>query len=419
MSPEWLLYSGRPIASSLVLAHQAEFDRLAALTPAARDTAFVAGDPSYDRMRRSRHLRAQYREALGVAPHQKLVTITSTWWRNSLLGSQPSLFREVVGALDRDRYRVAGLVHPNIWHGHGPWQIRTWLADCQRAGLLLPPPAEGWQAVLLASDLVVGDHGATTAYGACLDIPLLLAAFPESDVAPESVGELLGATAPRLNSREPLDVQIERAVRTYRPGSFDDVAALVTSRPGEAAARLRRLFYEHLRLTEPASGPIVPLIPVSAATGHAAPAAPANFIVCESREDRFHLTRYPADVDIDRSGSAKFSNAALTAREDHPDESLRRRAAIVFSASATGDAALADLLRRHPHATVAASSDGRVATRSGQVIETTFTDPEVAAALVFESVLRGLRLPREATVSRGDEVLLGAFAPSRVFDLGS
>ncbi|MFE3781093.1 hypothetical protein ACFXPA_23295 [Amycolatopsis sp. NPDC059090] len=417
MSPEWVLYSGRPIASSLVLAHQAELDRLAALTPAARDTGFVAGDPSYDRMLRSRPLRAQYRAAFGVAPHQRLVTITSTWWRNSLLGSQPSLFREVIGALDNDRYRVAGLIHPNIWHGHGPWQIRTWLADCERAGLLLPPPAEGWQAVLLASDLVIGDHGATTAYGACLDVPVLLAAFPDTDVAPDSVGELLGTTAPRLNRREPIDVQIERAVRNYRPGSFDEVSDLVTSCPGEAAARLRQLFYEHLRLPEPASGPVVPLIPVPAS--HAAPAAPANFIVCEPDDDRFRITRYPADVNIDRAGSAKFSDAILTAREDHPDESLRRRAAVLLSATAASDAALADVLRRHPHATVAASSDGRIATRSGHLVETTFADSEIAATLVFERLLRGLRVPRQATVSCGDSVLRGVFGSPRVIDLGS
>ncbi|MBB4689297.1 hypothetical protein BJY18_006782 [Amycolatopsis jiangsuensis] len=402
-----------------MLAHQAEFERLTALTPAARDTAFVAGDPSYDRMLRSSHLRDRYREALGVAPHQKLVTITSTWWRNSLLGSQPSLFREVIGALDRDRYRVAGLIHPNIWHGHSPWQVRSWLADCRRAGLLLPPPAEGWQSVLLASDLVIGDHGATTAYGACLDIPVLLAAFPETDVAPESVGELLGATAPRLNSREPLDVQIERAVQTYRPGSFDDVAALVTSFPGEAAARLRRLFYEHLRLPEPAAGPAVPLIPVAAAAGGASPTAPANYLVCESHGDRFRITRYPADVDIDRSGSAKFSNAVLTAHEDHPDESLRRRAAIVLSATEADDSGLADLLRRHPRAAVAASGNGRIAMRSGHLTETTLPDPEIAAALVFEHLLSGHPLPYEATVSCATTVLRGSFSSPRVLDLGS
>ncbi|MFC3510527.1 hypothetical protein ACFORO_10170 [Amycolatopsis halotolerans] len=394
-----------------MLAHEAELERLSRLTPAAADTAVVAGDPAYDRMLASRHLRDRYREALGIAPDQKLVTVTSTWWRNSLLGSWPSVFREILGSLDRDRYRVAGLLHPNIWHGHGPWQLHTWLADCLRAGLLLPPPAEGWQAVLLASDVIVGDHGATTVYGSCLDLPVLLATYPDDDVAPGSVGELLGRSAVRLNRHEPLDVQIERAHQNYRPGSLDEVAALVTSCPGESAARLRSLFYDLLHLPEPADGPVVPTLPVEAVASPPPPAEHASFVVCQPREpSRFGLRRYPADVSLDRSDSAAFADAVLTAHEHHPDDALRRRAAIVLSS--LGDQhALTDVLRRHPQATVAAAAAANgslLLTKSGQFLESTFADPEIAAAVLFDHLLREA-IPHEATVSCGGKLLDGRY----------
>ncbi|GAA3525954.1 hypothetical protein GCM10022222_06130 [Amycolatopsis ultiminotia] len=413
LSPEWLLYDGRPIASSLVLAHDTELERLEALTPAAAGTAVVAGDPAYDRMVRSKHLREQYREALGVAPDQTLVTISTTWWQRSLMGSWPSLFREVLGCLDRDRYRVAALVHPNIWHGHGPWQVHTWLADCVRAGMLLPAPVEGWQATLLASDLVIGDHGATTAYGACLDVPVLLAAFPDGDVAPGSVGEVLGARAPRLNRQEPLRAQIERALERYRPGALDAVAALVTSCPGESAGRLRTLFYRHMRLAEPAGGPIVPVVPMDAVAALEPPGHRSDLVLCRRLADTggYDVRRFPADVAVDRSDAAEFAGSILVVHEDHPDENLRRRAAVVLSRSAADGDGLAEVLRRHPQATLAAAEHrpgSLVATRSGHLLEVTIAEAAVAAAVVFERLLeRGdlLPLPGEVTVTLGGAVL--------------
>jgi hypothetical protein len=74
------------------------------------------------------------------------------------------------------------VLHPHVWHGHSPHQIRSWLADCVRAGLILIPPLEGWRAALIAADIVVGDHGAVTCYAAALDKPVALAAFDEHEV---------------------------------------------------------------------------------------------------------------------------------------------------------------------------------------------------------------------------------------------
>jgi hypothetical protein len=331
------------------------------------------------------------------------------------MGSWPSLFREITGSLDRDRYRVAALVHPNIWHGHGPWQVHTWLADCLRAGMLLPAPVEGWQATLLASDLIVGDHGATTVYGACLDVPVVLGAFPESEVAPGSVGEVLGAAAPRLNRYEPLGLQIERALTTYQRGSLDEIPALVTSHPGEAAARLRTLFYAHLQLPEPATGPLVPVVPADSVAGADPVLGRADFVLCQSQEKpgQYRITRFPADVNPDRSRFSALTDAILVVHQDHPDENLRLGATVVLSDASSDATDLAEVLQRHPQATLAAAKHGPgslVATRSGHLLDVTITDPGIAAAVVFERLMAGgetSRLPGEVTITWGGTVVTG------------
>ncbi|MGB6164186.1 MAG: hypothetical protein WBF75_16765 [Pseudonocardiaceae bacterium] len=163
------------IPQALVLSHTEQLDRLAGAVSEALPNAVVAGDPRFDRITASTGLRARYRAALGIVEHERLVVVSSTWSSRSLFGSWPDLFRQLLAELPVDRYRVADVLHPHIWYGHSRLQVRLWLADCLRAGLLLVPPAEGWSAALIASDLVVGDHGAVTCYGAAIDNPTISA----------------------------------------------------------------------------------------------------------------------------------------------------------------------------------------------------------------------------------------------------
>ncbi|WP_409493132.1 glycosyltransferase [Amycolatopsis sp. cmx-11-12] len=407
LSPEWLLYDGRPIATSLVLSHEEQLARLEAATPAAVETAVVAGDPCFDRMLRSTHLRDQYRAQLGLAPGQKLVTITSTWWKRSLMGTWPSLFREVLACLPSDEYRVAATIHPNVWHGHGPWSVHTWLADCERAGMLLVPPEEGWQAMLIASDLVVGDHGATTCYAAGLLRPVLLAAFPEEDVAAGSPADLVGHVAPRLRRRASLRDQLEDAlhqdVEPYRV-----VRDSVTSCPGESTARLRTLFYRHLTLPEPAAAALVPVIPVDALNVMGRPERTADRVVCSFDEvTTARLARYPADVVSARS-SVAIDDTFLVAHEDHPQRALLDEAEVVLIGP-TADA-LEDALRRFPGAALAVTTGENCVVRvrgGGQIVLDT-TDPVVAGSLIHTWLLaqRPLReLPPVITVIAGPRVV--------------
>ncbi|WP_328604306.1 glycosyltransferase [Amycolatopsis sp. NBC_00345] len=417
LAPEWLLYNGRPIADSLVLSHEEQLSRLAAATPEALGTAVVAGDPCFDRILRSLHLRDQYRRALGVEPGQKLVTVSTTWSRRSLMGSWPSLFRELLASLPADDYRVAASMHPNIWHGHGPWQVHTWLADCVRAGLLLAPPEEGWQALLIASDVVVGDHGATTCYSAVSGGPVLLAAFPDEDVATGSAADLLGTLAPRLHRHTPLRDQLDAAMRDHKTTTFAPIRDALTSCPGESAARLRTLFYGHLDLPEPATPALVPVITLDTTTIPPRPSALADHVVLSLGENDAPTTisRYPADVSTGERDDSHLDNAFLVAHENHPQRDLLDRAAVILVDPAPDPqerkAALDDALRRNPGAALAAVAVGElsvVQSREGVLVTLKAPDPVVAAALVHEWQLAGQpldTLPPVTTIVAGPRLV--------------
>jgi hypothetical protein len=257
---EALLCRGRLVPHALALNVDAELAVLRHSCPEAVPVAVVAGDICYDRLVASVPFRERYRRALSVREGQKLVTVTSTWQPESLFGQHPELIGRLVSELAPDEYRVAAVLHPNIWSVHGEFQIRTWLADCLNAGLLLLPPDEGWRAAVIAADLIVGDYGSVTRYGAALGIPFMLAAFPERDVRPDSVAAALYRIGPLMRPDKPLTGQI-RAAGAARDRAWQDVLASgITSRSGRAGAILRRTMYRLLDLPEPARG--VPVSPV-------------------------------------------------------------------------------------------------------------------------------------------------------------
>ncbi|MGX1952996.1 hypothetical protein ACWIGY_22215 [Streptomyces anulatus] len=110
----------------------------------------LGGDPCFDRILAARPYRDRFRSALGVGRGRRLVLLNSTWGPHSLLGNGegtgndalPSLLAQLTSELPSDEYRIAAVLHPNIWHGHGPGQIRAWLDRARRAGLALIDPLE-------------------------------------------------------------------------------------------------------------------------------------------------------------------------------------------------------------------------------------------------------------------------------------
>ncbi|MEU3955158.1 hypothetical protein AB0F45_23045, partial [Streptomyces achromogenes] len=253
LTSEWLVHEGRVVPAAIVLSHDEQLRRLADGCPEAVPRAVVAGDPCLDQLRAGLSFRVAYRRALGLLPGQRLVVVSSTWGRDSVLGTPGAdVLRRALAELPADEFRVLAAVHPNAWYGHGAWQIRHWLAPLTESGMLLPAPeSETWKAALCAADFLIGDHGSLTMYGTALGIPCVLGAFRDSAVARDSPMDRLGRLLPRLSRAVPLLPQLLHAARTQP----DDPALAVlrqsvSSAPGESARRLRRLFYTWLKLPE-------------------------------------------------------------------------------------------------------------------------------------------------------------------------
>ncbi|WP_405749671.1 hypothetical protein OHA19_06740 [Streptomyces sp. NBC_00012] len=264
LAPPWLLSSrGTPVADALVLSHPEQFERLRIACPEAAPTAVLAGDPCFDRMLAARPRRERFRRALGVRPGQRLVVLNSTWNSESLFGDGTevpgdgwcggdvvaALLARVADEFPVDEYRFAAVLHPNIWHGHGPGQIRAWLDRARRGGLALIDPLTGWRQALLAADAVIGDHGSVTYYAAALGTPVLLGAVPLHALDPDAPISAFMREAPRLDPDASLAAQIDELIRCHRP--LPGPAGFTTSVPGESAARLRKLFYSMMGAPEP------------------------------------------------------------------------------------------------------------------------------------------------------------------------
>jgi hypothetical protein len=262
LSDAWLLHEGEVVPTLAVLSHDEQRKRLGDYCPEAVPAAFVAGDPCFDRMLAARPLRETYRHRFGVRRGQRVVVISSTWGATSLFGQDPDLVLRLARELPLDEYRILVALHPNIWHGHSPWQVRTWLADCARAGATVLPPDEGWRAALVAADVTVGDQGSVTFYSAALGTPVLLASSPQDTVDPASPIAALLRTAPRFDAHDDLRGQLDDVIRDHSASRYAAITELTTSAPGESARLLRTAIYTQLGLDEPATPADSPAVPL-------------------------------------------------------------------------------------------------------------------------------------------------------------
>ncbi|UED85796.1 hypothetical protein [Streptomyces profundus] len=416
LSPDWLLHRGRPLATATVLSHPEQLDRLSAACPEAAPTAVLAGDPCYDRILEARPHRARFRRALGVTPEQRLVVVSSTWSPRSLFGDErtdhdellPWLLRGLTTELPADEYRTAAVLHPNIWYGHGPGQLRAWLDRARRAGLTLIDPLDGWRQALIAADCVVGDHSSVTSYAAAIGTPVLLGAFPEADLDPDSPVAALGRAAPRLRPRGSLRAQLDRAIDEHRPGSYAELAGHVSSAPGESAPLLRRLFYRLIGLPEPDDRPArldrlrTPSFEPAERT---APVRALTRLISEAPLE-IAVTRYPdTDFEPEMGGARTATDDAHTVvHEDTQDASRLALADVILRYAAADDPRYgppatwtAEVLARYGSCALAAYVSGpdrcTVRTRDGALYQLTAApDPDGHADLcdpaVYASAVR-------------------------------
>ncbi|MGW1836727.1 hypothetical protein, partial [Streptomyces sp. NPDC002067] len=413
MSDAWLLVDGKPVADAMVLSHPEQLTRLRAACPDAAHTAVLAGDPCFDRMLDARPYRDRYRRALGLRDGQRLVVLNSTWNPASLFGDGgddllPSLLPRLTGELPADDYRLAAVLHPNIWHGHGPGQVRAWLERARRGGLALLDPLTDWRQALLAADLVLGDHGSVTYYAAALGTPVLLGAAPLDGLDPASPVADFVRTAPRLDPLRPLRPQFETAIAAHRP--HPGPAALTTSVPGRSAALLRTLFHDLLGLTEPDAPALLDPLPLPA---YDPPHHTTVLRVLTRLLGPYEvaLRRYaepsyePEEAEGDTEGRGDVPVQAHTAaHEDTADRAAVAAADVIFRHGPDGDPRLgppaawcAEVLARHPHSALACyvSAPGTctVRTRTGVTLTLTAgaaaTDPAAHASALFACLSAG------------------------------
>jgi hypothetical protein len=305
--------------------------------------------------------RERYRTALNLGPGQRLVVLSSTWNPGSLFGDRsdilPLLLDRLSTELPVDEYRVAAVLHPNIWYGHGPGQIRSWLGRARRAGMLLIPPLDGWRQTLAAADCVIGDHGSVSYYAAAIGRPVLLAAFPVDDLDPASPVAEFGRTADRVNPDQPLRPQIDQQINAHTPERFAKLTSLASSDPGRSAELLRTLFYRALAIAEPPHP--------AALDGLAPPQVSFTPPTCAlrvlvTRTPALTVSRYPETADPAERSSAHHVH--LSVSEDCPDFGALRRADLVLSHSGSAGPTAADWLdqaaRQYPHASMVAASTG-------------------------------------------------------------
>jgi hypothetical protein len=365
LDSRWLMHEGRVVPSALVLSHEEQLRRLERSCPEAVPMSVVAGDATFDRLHASVAFREDYRGALGLQDGQRLVVVSTTWGRGSLMGQESEgagALRAALAELPREEFRVLATIHPNAWFGHGAWQMLSWLAPLAEQGLLLPAPeTETWKAALLAADYLIGDHGSLTMYGLALHLPVLLGAFDTTNVADRSPMAAAGRELRRYDPRASLLAQLEKAAAEQAESApVTRLRSLVTSRPGQAAALLRQLFYQHLDLPEPelptAPRPIA--LPVRPDSTRLVPLRPAVYAAATASGPHVVVRRFPASLQRD-SAQRHLVGTHLVVDIDDPDPGWLGAAGVLVvppgrPLHAGGEEAWQRTLQAHPGALVLA-----------------------------------------------------------------
>ncbi|MFD9812141.1 hypothetical protein [Streptomyces sp. NPDC059080] len=259
-----LMARGKLVPAAIGVSHEEQLTRLARTCPEALPRAAVIGDRCMDRIRRSLPLRDQYRARLGVSGGRRLVALHSTWSEHSLLGRHPDLPLRLVTALPADEFAVAAVLHPNVWARHSHAGVLAHLEPAMAAGLLVIPPQEGWRAAIVASDLVVGDHGSTSLYSAAAERAVLLAATGLDELDPDSPTAEFGRRAVRLDPTGDLHAQLREAAESYDPALLQPVIERQLGAPhrsGELLQRQMYAFFAHRGIEGPSHTPAPAPVP--------------------------------------------------------------------------------------------------------------------------------------------------------------
>jgi len=295
-------------ATTVVLSHQNQ----AGLFDAHESEVqlLVAGDPAYDRLVASLPRRHQYRRGFRLRREQRLVVCSSTWGPGAQLGLVPDLALRLAGELPVDEFKVAMIIHPNIWFGHGPWQVRVWLRTAVEAGvLLIPPRGDEWRAAVIASDVLIADHGSVGFYGMAIGRPLLRSSFGAQYLRADAPLAELAKLAPELRLDDTLAHQINRAIDRHDPARYRQVVDRMFDKHGEAVSIMREAIYRLIGLSVRASGGTLAVsesaIPFSAVHSHVVTGEVGHD---ESAQTTVAIRRLPAAADREQAARPTSSS---------------------------------------------------------------------------------------------------------------
>lgn len=391
----------------LALTHPAQQTQLRALCPETLGRTIVTGDPTLDELTSSFPLRDHYRTLLHSTA-QRVVLISSTWGAESAIGRWWTLPTELLAALPADDYRVCLALHPNVWARYGSLGVQNYLAKAMDSGVVLLPPETGWRAALVASDVVIADHGSLALHAAALGKPLLLTGNATEVVPGTPMAEMV-ATTPHLDPRAPLAAQIERA-QAY-PSALA-ITDQVFAHRGAAVGKLRHELYRALDLAPLEDTPL-PRV-VDPLTVYQAPRSFRSSVSTAGAVST--LVRYPAAANPGAPGH-------LVIDEDETDLRLHERAAVVCRGAVTGPEAAQrwahTALTAHPGARLAVArlQDGclLVARDGAERLATSDVPVDVLAlgSLGYERLLAGGFGADDHLLCVGDKRATVRFSPAR------
>jgi len=348
-----LMREGRVVPRVIGLEHADQVSRLARECPAAVERAMVIGDPCRDRMAAGIDLRADYRRALDVdrAAPRKLIVLSSTWGPGSLFESRKELIVRLLAQLPVDEYRIAAVVHPNVVARHRAWEVERLLSRALAAGLLLIP-AEEWEAVTLAADLLIGDHGSVTLYAAAAGTRVVFGAYDDAEIMADSPMAALRSALPGLDVHELLEEQIRGALDQTPDcgpgGEAYEAADAALALPGQSLSAIRQVAYGLLDLRPLAPEPRV-LAPVAPSVHFRSQSAHVVFVDDSGASGAgLAVTRFPAAVESelvpDRGGQV---GRHLVVETSDRDPVLRHNAEILLISDQESDQAARDALARY------------------------------------------------------------------------
>ncbi|WP_106185058.1 hypothetical protein [Umezawaea tangerina] len=397
---------GRLVASVVGLSHPDQKAQLANAVPGAEHRSRVIGDPTFDRITANMPLREEFRRGLGVAPWQRLVVVTSTWGDHCLVKS-PGLVDQLLSQLPQDEFKVALVLHPNVWRLHGEATVRAHFRDALDSGLLLLKHDDGWQVGIVAGDICIGDHGSVAFYAAALGRPFLKAVAAPADLLRESPTARFIEAATPVDRDSDLHQQILGAMSRHDPAELIAITAKSLGLSGDNGVTFQRTVYELLDLTPPALPRVLRYKAPQPIIGDEMVSVLLTLDVSATNANagRVDIRRYPVILERHHPPDDR-RDYVLLGKDTEVDTRLRQSAEIVVSAVRLGEQEALGWMKARLESTgvkllVAALSDTRcvLRLRDGPLFEANTTpltasgtsppDPWITAAAVYAWLVEG------------------------------